>query len=184
MSRVDENGYRRRMKLRGPITLVVLLGLLGGSAWYGAKTVLGQDDAVVPAPVCHTQKVDKKNQPKITTKQVSVSIYNAGQSRGLATRTAAAMRDRGFVIAKVGNAADGISVAKWQVRAKTASPQAQLVAAQVKGAKIKTSKSHDGSGVDLYVGDDFEKLTSGAPRSITVKGGTVTVCTTPSATAK
>ena len=44
MSSVDEHAYRPRLKLRGPITLFLLLALLVGAAWYGAKTVLGQDD--------------------------------------------------------------------------------------------------------------------------------------------
>jgi hypothetical protein len=178
MSGVDEHAYRPRMKLRGPITLFVLLALLAGAAWYGAKNVLGQDDKTALTPVCHTVKATGSKRPKLSSKQVDVNVYNAGKTRGLATRTAAALRDRGFVVVKVENAGAGVKVAKWEVRAKTKSVQAQLVAAQVKGAKIKTSKTHD-SSVDLYVGDHFKNLTKKAPTTITINGS-VTVCSTPS----
>lgn len=178
MSSVDEHAYRPRMKLRGPITLFILLALLAGAAWYGAKTVLGQDDdKAALTPVCHTEKATGSKRPKITSKQVNVNVYNAGKTRGLATRTAAELRERGFVVVKVENAASTIEVAKWEIRAKSASPQAKLVAEQVKGAKIKTDKSHDAS-IDVYIGDDFKDLTAKAPTSITITGS-VTVCTTP-----
>jgi len=178
MSSVDEHSYRPRLKLRGPITLFVLLALLAGAAWYGAKTVLGQNDNVALTPVCHTVKATGSNRPKITSKQVNVNVYNAGKTRGLATRTAADLRQRGFVVVKVENAGSDVKVAKWEVRAKSKSAQAKLVAEQVKGASIKTSKTHD-SSIDLYVGDDFKNLTSKAPTSITTTGS-VTVCSTPS----
>jgi len=178
MSSVDGHAYRPRLKLRGPITLFVLLALLSGAAWYGAKTVLGQDDKTALAPVCHTEKATGSKRPKISSKQVNVNVYNAGKARGLATRTAADLRDRGFVVVKVENAGANVKVAKWEVRAKSKSPQAKLVAEQVKGAAIKTSKSHD-SSIDLYVGDDFKNLTSKAPTTIAITGS-VTVCTTPS----
>lgn len=179
MSGVDENVYRQRMKLRGPITLVVLLGLLGGAAWYGAKTVLGQDDKkIATTPVCHTEKATGNKRPKITSKQVNVNVYNAGKTRGLATRTASELRERGFNVVKVENAADTVKVAKWEVHAKSKSPQAQLVAAQAKGAVIKIVGTHDAS-IDLFVGDEFVALTAKAPTSIAVTGS-VTICTTPS----
>jgi LytR cell envelope-related transcriptional attenuator len=178
MSSVDEQAYRPRMKLRGPITLFVLLALLVGAAWYGAKTVLGQDDKTALSPVCHTEKATGSKRPKLTSKQVNVNVYNAGKTRGLATRIAADLRTRGFVVVKVENAGADVKVAKWEVHAKAKSPQAQLVAEQVKGAAIRTSKTHD-SSVDLYLGDDFKKLTAKAPTTITITGS-VTVCTTPS----
>ena len=178
MSSVDTHAYRPRMKLRGPITLFVLLALLAGAAWYGAKTVLGQDDKTALTPVCHTEKATGSKRPKISSKQVNVNVYNAGKTRGLATRTAADLRDRGFVVVKVENAGTGVKVAKWEIRAKSKSPQAKLVAEQVKGATIKTSKTHD-SSIDLYVGDGFKNLTPKAPTTITITGS-VTVCSTPS----
>lgn len=178
MSSVDEHAYRPRMKLRGPITLFVLLALLAGAAWYGAKTVLGQNDKAALTPVCHTEKATGSKRPKISSKQVNVNVYNAGTTRGLATRTAVDLRDRGFVVVKVENAPATVKVATWEVHAKSKSPQAELVAAQVKGAAIKTIATHD-SSIDLYVGDGFKNLTAKAPTSITITGS-VTVCSTPS----
>ena len=178
MSSVDEHAYRPRLKLRGPITLFVLLALLAGAAWYGAKTVLGQEGQTSLAPVCHTEKATGSKRPKISSTQVNINVFNAGKTRGLATRTAAELRDRGFVVVKVENAGTGVKVAKWEIRAKSKSPQAKLVAEQVKGAAIKTIKSHD-SSIDLYVGDKFKNLTAKAPTTITITGS-VTVCTTPS----
>jgi hypothetical protein len=178
MSSVDEQVYRPRLKLRGPITLFVLLALLTGAAWYGAKTVLGQNGQVALAPVCHTEKATGSNRPKLSSSQVNVNVYNAGKVRGLATRTAADLRARGFVVVKVANAPANVKVAKWEVHAKSKSAQAQLVAAQVKGAPIKTIKTHDAS-IDLYLGDGFKSLTPKAPTTIAITGS-VTVCTTPS----
>lgn len=178
MSIVDEPAFRRRMKLRGPITLFILLALLAGAAWYGAKTVLRQGDKIALTPVCHTEKATGSKQPKISSKQVEVNVFNAGKTRGVATRTAADLRDRGFVVVKVENAPTNVKVAKWEIRAKSESAQAKLVAEQVKGARIITNKTHD-SRIDLYVGDGFKNLTANAPTTITITGS-VTVCTTPS----
>jgi hypothetical protein len=181
MSSVEEPRVRRRRNVRGPVTLLVLLALLGGAAWYGATTVLGQRNTVVVGPpVCKTTKGAVGQ--KVTTKQVTVNVYNAGRTRGLAQRTAAALRTRGFNVATVANAPTGITAKKVRVRAAAKSGQAQLVAAQVKGPTLVIDKTKD-STIDLVLGTDFTKLRKKAPESITIPGG-VTVCSTPTTTTR
>jgi len=179
----DQPQYRRRHNFRGPITLLILIGLLGYAAWYGAKNVLGQP-AANPAPVCKTHKA--KHPTKITSKQVTVNIYNAGEVRGLAQRTATAMSKRGFNVEEIANAPAGMKLpkgAKAMVRAKARTPQARLVAKQAGKVTIKVQPKRKNNTIDLIVGEKFSALKAKAPKSIEVTG-TVVTCKTPKPTAE
>jgi hypothetical protein len=186
MSTADEQPqYRRRHNFRGPITLLILLGLLAYAAWYGANNILGQP-AANPVPVCHKHKATGKNARKVTSKQVTVNVYNAGDVRGLAQRTADALTARGFNVETVTNAPKGIKLpkgAKAMVRAKAKTPQAELVAKQAGKATIKTQPKRKNDTIDLIVGNKFNQLAPKAPKSIRVVG-TVTICITPTPTSR
>jgi hypothetical protein len=160
------------------VTLLVLVGLLGLGLLVGVRSltapVPGEHKASSGSASCNATAVRKGQ--RITTRQVQVSVYNAGSRAGLADATMAAFVKRGFKKGEVGNAPSGVTVKKaqvWTTRRNDAS--ARLVALQL-GKKVKVHfKDLDlGPGIDVVVGDKFGKLKK-ATRFVTAKA-TASVC--------
>jgi len=102
----------------------------------------------------------------LAAEDVVVNVYNATSSAGLAANTAAVLRDLGFDIAEVSNAADDDLVPEVaQIRGATAeSPGVRLLVQYVPGAVIIPDGRSDDT-VDLVLGDQFESL--GDPALVT-----------------
>lgn len=168
-------GYRRGRHIRSAITLLLLIGILGGAAWFGWQEVLG--DATPDRTIdCTTPRPGTKQ--KIEAKNVVVNVYNAGRTTGLADDIAQQLRDRGFEIGIVANAEDeAAEVTKVRINGRANdAPEVQLLAAQVK----KSERVPDGrleTEVDLIVGDEFQGLVKDGPSVLNVKS-TVATCTT------
>jgi LytR cell envelope-related transcriptional attenuator len=162
-----------RRELTTTVTMVVLIGILVVGAVWGWRSLfaeLPETDLTVdePAPTCETERIDAGQ--KIRTRQVRVSVFNAGSRSGRAGETMDALIDRGFQPGDVGNAPSDAEVRRVQVLANDAKdPRARLVARQFgKGVKVQVAEEDLGSGVDVLIGDRFTGL-SKAPRSIRVK---------------
>jgi hypothetical protein len=169
-----EPEYRRRHNIRGPVTLLILLGIVAAAAWYGSKAVLENRPKPEAVVTCATTQARKDAQVK--SSQVTVNVYNAGTRAGQARRIAAELRNRGFKVAIVGNISEKTKVKKAEVRSKQNTPQAQLVAKQVSGAKVHKDATHD-TTVDLVIGDDLDALTAKAPTTLKITGKVV-ICRT------
>lgn len=156
------------------ITLLVLCGLLLLGGVVGVKTMLAPvpgsqpSAAGSPSPTCSTENV-KKGQ-RIRSRQVMVSVFNAGTTVGLADRTLNHLGRRGFRKGDAGNAPNSAKVRFVQVwTANKHDPTAKLVALQFgRKTRIKVTRTNLGQGVDVVVGNDFKGFKK-APRSITVK---------------
>jgi hypothetical protein len=164
------------------VTLLVLLGLLALGLLLGVRSLTAPvpsgKKASTGSSSCNATAVRKGQ--RISTRQVQVSVYNAGSRAGLADETMAALVKRGFKKGAVGNAPSGTGVKKaqvWTTRRNDAS--ARLVALQL-GKKIKVHfKDTDlGPGIDVVVGDNFRKLVKAAssvkakqPVSVCAKAG-------------
>lgn len=168
-------GYRRGRHIRSAITLLFLIGVLGGAAWFGWKEVLGDStpdrtiDCTTPEPGTK-QKVEAAN--------VVVNVYNAGSTTGLADDVAQQLRDRGFKVGLVANAEDeAAEVTKVRINGRANdAPEVQLLAAQVP----RPERVPDGrleTEVDLIVGDEFQGLVKKGPSVLEVET-TVATCTT------
>jgi LytR cell envelope-related transcriptional attenuator len=159
------------------VTLLVLLGLLGVGLLLGIRSLTApvpSEHKASSGSSCNATAVRKGQ--RITTRQVQVSVFNAGSRAGLADETMAVFVKRGFKKGEIGNAPSGVSVKKaqvWTTRRHDAS--ARLVALQL-GRKVKVHfKDLDlGPGIDVVVGDKFGKLAK-ATRSVTAKA-TASVC--------
>jgi hypothetical protein len=179
VSAEPEPEYRRRRNIRGPVTLLILLGILGAAAWYGAKAVLENRPKPEAVVTCATTQARKDAQVK--SSQVTVNVYNGGTRAGQARRIAAELRVRGFKVATVGNISEKKVIKKAEVRSKQNTPQAQLVAKQVTGTKVVKVSTHD-TTVDLVIGDDLDELTAKAPTTLKITGKVITCRTaTPEA---
>ncbi|HZC25638.1 MAG TPA: LytR C-terminal domain-containing protein [Actinopolymorphaceae bacterium] len=175
-----ERRRRRRRRVRGPLTLLFLVALVTGAAWYGYDSVLNVPAAPKPRQVCATPKNAAKQH--ISSQGVTVNIYNASHVSGLAERTAALLRQRGFTVAGVGNDPYHSKVAKVEVRGRdTKAPEVLLVAEQLDG-ETRRADHRTNTSVDIILGTKYTGLVSKAPTAMDVNtpvGVCVTVTPTP-----
>jgi hypothetical protein len=168
------------VSLRTPITLVVLLVVLVGAAYYGWQTVISpatedKKEPTVTAPTCDDVEKFHKGQV-IQAKDIAVNVYNAGLIANLASETLAKLSNRGFEPGIADNAPANVTASNVTILTDNRkAPQVQLVAKQFQGA-IRYAKGNDlDPGIDVVVGDDFQGVNPGAKRSLRVKRD-VTTC--------
>ncbi len=173
------------MNWRTPITMMVLLGVLLGAAYYGWQTVIspGGGEAKVTAPTptsptCEKKTVIKKGQ-RVEARQVVVNVYNAGQRAGLAGETLDELVNKGFKRGIAANAPSNIAAgpnATVILPGGAGAPQIRLVRNQFIG-KVKYLKSASLTlGVDVIVGESFRGVAAKARTFVRVNRA-VTACT-------
>ena len=166
------------MNWRTPITLVVLLGVLLGAAYYGWNTIVNPgDNTNASAPK------EPKNQPckkKTTIKKgsriqavdVRVNVYNAGTRTGLAGDTLESLVSKGFKRGVADNVPDDINATWGNVSIVLPGgkvlPQVRLVRNQFIGV-VKFIKGTDAGGnIDVVVGDNFRGVKGTSATSVRV----------------
>lgn len=161
-----------------PITLLVLLGILIFGAKWGYQNVVAPPPAPPQTP-CVDQNVGKA----LTTKQVTVKVYNGGRKTGLAGKVSAQLRAKGFIIGRTANTETRVTTTQI-IGADPNNPEVKLVAGFFKGAKVTGDNRLDHT-VDVLVGNEATGFTATAPTSIAVPTGTVCLpaSATPSAAA-
>lgn len=174
---------RRRINVRGPVTLLFLVAVLAGAAWFGWRTVLSTAEPIA-RPGCSTPTPG--TQQRAVAKNVTVNVYNAGTREGMATRTSRQLQAQGFTIGTVGNEPTDSRLAKTKTAAvrgrDKSAPEVALLAVQVKKSHPRiVADDRKKSSVDLVVGDGFKGLDKKAPKAVTVQS-TAPICRTPSAT--
>ena len=135
--------------VRTPFTLLVLLGILCYGAWWGWSNVIREVPPAPPAP-CVEQKLAKN---RLKSSQVTVSVFNGGDKRGLAGDVGRSLRERGFKVQTTTNTLQKVQKTVI-VGAGTKNPEVLLVKAFFKDAEVKADKRVDGS-VDLLVGNRY-----------------------------
>lgn len=163
-----ESPVRRHQRHR-PTWLVILLIVVGVlvviGIGYGVVSLLRGDGTEAPAAdaaptptPCATELVPAGDVlPK--PGKVTVNVYNATTTSGLASKTATALEDRGFRVGRVANdptdaAVAGVAEIRYGPKAEQA---AQLVLAYVPGAEL-VAVDRKGPRVDLAVGAAFTEL--------------------------
>lgn len=152
------------MSWRTPITIVVLLGVLLGAAFYGWQTVIspGGDDekASTPTkspPTCEKKVTIKKGQ-QVAAADVIVNVYNAGSRAGLATETLDGLVDKGFKRGIADNAPERVTAGPnvtVVLPDGKGLPQMRLVHNQFIGVVKYVAGPELAAGVDIVVGDSF-----------------------------
>jgi hypothetical protein len=167
VSYVVESGAsraRRARRRRALITLLVVALMLFFAFWYAYSYYRDSDRAkAAPSPTCTATATSTVRTPA----QVTVNVYNATERAGLAAKTAADVRKRGFRVATVSNdpLQKDVTIAAEVRYGASGTASAKLVLTLVKGAKaIKDSRTD--SSVDLVLGATFTKLTP-APKAPT-----------------
>ncbi|MDR1214556.1 MAG: LytR C-terminal domain-containing protein [Propionibacteriaceae bacterium] len=130
--------------IRTPITLVILLGLLGCGAWWGYRMIVDGVRPALPDP-CVTVDL-----AELTPASVVVRVYNGGPVRGLANNVAKGLRQAGYMVVNVGNSDEKIDRVVI-VGFSADSPEVQLVAARFIDPIVRADQRRDHS-VDVLVG--------------------------------
>ncbi|MDR1078660.1 MAG: LytR C-terminal domain-containing protein [Propionibacteriaceae bacterium] len=130
--------------IRTPITLVILLGLLGFGAWWGYRMIVEGVRPALPDP-CVTVEM-----AELTPASVVVRVYNGGPVRGLANNVAKGLRQAGYMVVNVGNSDEKIDRVVI-VGVSVDSPEVLLVAARFNDPIIRADQRPDHS-VDVLVG--------------------------------
>jgi len=163
--------------IRTPVTLLLLLAVLCYGAWWGWTNVIRTVPAAPPVP-CVPQQVPKG---QLRSSQVTVSVYNGGDRRGLAGDVGRALRERGFKTQQIDDTGEKIQKTVI-VGARAKNPEVLLVKAFFKDAVVRVDPQNKADGtVDVLVGNRYGGFNKNAKRTLTVK--TATVCLPPSASA-
>ncbi len=160
---------RRRMRVRTPITLLVLLALLVTAGLYAIRQLRAPTPvSAVTATTCTpVPVVSPRAGQRVKAAAITVNVYNAGSISGLAEQTAAALKARGFVIGTVGNDPEGSKYPGYLLVRGAARdlPSVRLVLQQEKGSVFMQVKRSDDS-VDAVLGARFRTLQKDGARSI------------------
>jgi hypothetical protein len=160
-----------------PLTLLILLGILGYGAWWGYKTVTAEVPPP-PATPCVTMGIED-----LTPASVTVNVYNGGDLRGLASSIGKALREGGFIVGTVGNTDTRVR-ATVIVGASRYSPEVTLVASWFVDPEIMEDGRIDHT-VDVLVGNEYDQgsgMVENPPTSVPVTSGNVCLPETPTPT--
>lgn len=157
----------RRRRRRTALVLTLLLVLLLAAFGYAAAYYQGW----LPAPTGgeRTQETATGTATATPTEEppdpaeVTVNVYNAKGTPGLARRTADALRARGFTIGEVANAPEDDEVEESAVirYGPEGREAARLLRGTVPEATLSRNDDREGPVIDLVLGDAFEDLPAG-----------------------
>lgn len=134
--------------LRTPVTLGVLLVVLGYGAWWGYKAVLTVPISTINA--CISQPVTQ-----LTPDKVTVRVLNGGDVKGYATEVAKVLKARGYNISVVSNTNETITT-PIIVGGSVDAPAMKLVASNFPEAQLRADNRNDGT-IDVLVGAKTDK---------------------------
>ncbi len=155
-------------RMRSAVTLLVLLGLLLVGVAYGFSAVTEPFDERQEPPICSAAAVKKGE--KVYPDQVTVSVLNAGTRTGLAGRTMSQLADEEFGRGELGDAPEGADVRRAEIWTEDPSSPAVRLVRTYLGKKRTRIVRRDtvAPGVNVVVGDKFQKLRKGRQK-VTVK---------------
>jgi LytR cell envelope-related transcriptional attenuator len=148
----------QRRARRQTITLLIVGGLLLVSFLFAAAYYGGWFDE--PKPTSGAKPCTPTATSTVKPSQVKLNVYNASTRNGLARKVAGEMKDRGFAVGSIANDPLHRSVKTTaEIRYGTKGKAgAQLVMAEVPGAKLVADKRKDAS-IDLVLGPSYAQLT-------------------------
>lgn len=164
--------------LAGLRTLIVMVSLglvLIVALVWGWRSMTKPFPAKANAAVCVAAHVSEGD--KIYPAQVVVSVLNASNREGLATRTMGDLTDEGFVAGSSTNAPKTTHVARVQIwTSDPSSPAARLVASWLHTPKI-IKRATSVPGVVVVVGKHFPEVSGGEKAEVAAAASTI--CSPP-----
>lgn len=172
MSQRAPGGPSRSRRAQGgvkPISVILLVLAMialfaagfGLSRLISGRTSSASASTPAPKPCVTVTVTPGASLPK--PKAVTVNVYNSTDTAGLAKKTAAELKDRGFTIGTVdndplGNVVKGVAEIRYSAASRA---QAQLLEIYLPGAKLVKSDTA-GEGIDLAIGPKFGAVLSNA----------------------
>jgi hypothetical protein len=155
------------------LTVLVALLVVGAVVGFRALFAPIDEEPTSAEPTCTRQPVGPGR--RVTTQDVTVSVFNASDRSGLANETLNRLANRGFQVGDAGNAPDGTRVRVVQVwTTQEDDVAARLVARQFGRNTVVRVGDDLGVGIDVVVGEQFQRLVP-APRFLRSRG-TQEVC--------
>ncbi len=153
--------------VRTPLTLLLLLAVLGYGAWWGYHALMTTGDPKAPT-TCITQEATV-----VVPSQVTVRVLNGGTVRGFAGDVAKTLRERGYKVSSVGNTEEQVGNVVV-VGAELTSPEVVLVASNFAGVTLRADGRADHT-VDVLLGQKVDGFmpAEGYQTAVPVPGGTV-----------
>ncbi|MGH3424318.1 MAG: LytR C-terminal domain-containing protein [Nocardioidaceae bacterium] len=162
--------------LRSTVTLCVLVAVFVVGTFVGFKLLTADVPSLATesdTPTCKPRTI--QSGAKLGAGQVTVDIFNASTSSGLAHRTLTDLEKNGFLPGEIGNAPESVKHIGNVLIATddNSSAAVRLVKKQFRG-KVKVRKPEEklGAGVRVILGKKFKGVKKNAPKSITAKKAT------------
>lgn len=156
-----------------PLLLLALVGLLAWGALWGWRNLTAPLPGPEPTP-CVTITTEL-----VTVADVSVRIYNAGFTSGLANRVSARLEDAGFTIIRVDNTDERITTGVVIRLNKDNQAGQRLVASYFQDPTMEYDDRVDGT-VDVLLSSDEPE--AGTEPLFQVSSGDGTTCVPPQPT--
>jgi len=151
-----------------PVTLLLLLGILGYGAYWGYKQVTIDNSR--PAATCVSQDVGKE----LTPDKVTVRVFNGGDTGGHAKRTRSFLIAFNFHVISFNNADE--TVATTTVIGNSAdSPEVRLVAQMFRDSVTRGDGRAD-HVVDVIVPTKYQDLSTASDHPVTTVAVDGPVC--------
>ena len=164
------------MTWKTPVTMLILLVLLLGAAFYGWQTIIspateGDPTATGPKPTDKCEQVLQFHRGQlIRSDDIVVNVYNAGSIANLAEDTLNDLKQRGFKSGAFDNAPSRVSATNVTILTQgKLTPQVRLVAKQFKGEVKYARGAPIETGIDIIVGDEFRGIDANAKKSLRLK---------------
>lgn len=153
--------------MTGSVAVVAVMAIWG----IRAATAPIKTDSAPPAsastgPTC--SPADQTVSRYVRRADVTVSVYNAGKRSGRAQATLDLLQQAGFKPGAIGNAVAGTVVPRAEVRTTAQGDVSARLVAEALGPNTKVVVVTDtyGPGVDVFIGDRFNRLDRNAPAKI------------------
>jgi hypothetical protein len=154
------------LALKTPLTMLVLLGIVLGSAYWAYKQITTPTPKKPSAP-CVTTSIG----PDYLPRHAVVRIYNASNINGVGKKVAATFRADKFSVIKVANAdstIDGVQISGISAD----SPEVVLVRSYFdKSAQFVADPLKLDHTVDITLGKSFTSLSTTPLKSVPLKDG-------------
>ncbi len=156
-----------------PLLLLGLLGLLVWGALWGWRNLTAPLPEPAPTP-CVTISADL-----VSVKDVSVRVYNAGFTSGLANRVGSRLEEAGFNVIRIENTEERVTSGLVVRLSKDNQPAERLVTSHFAEPTVEYDERVDGT-VDILLASE-EPAAGETPLSQVSSGEQGTTCVPPAA---
>lgn len=150
--------YRRRRHRRAVATFSAVTIILAGTMVYAASYVQGWLGNDTPKSLANASCSPTRLKPLLTPRDVTINVYNATPTAGLASKVAKALEQRGFAVGTVDNDPLGQTVvSSGEIRHGPGGAIPAAIAVTIlPGARSVVDDRMDRT-VDLVLGKTFNK---------------------------